>query len=327
MARATRTGAHTRHRVRTGDGWPIVLHAYGSPDDRRPPVLLCHGACSNHAIYDLGDGFGLAPFLARDGRRVFCVDLRGRDDSAPRGAGARARSLVLRGWTIDDLLEHDLPAAIDFVLARTGAPQLDYVGHSMGGLLILAYLCATADARVRRVVSVGSSDFGTMEEARTDASVRQLDLSKVLAPVFMTLPMVPVGPFARALSRVHGAIPASAPNPGWNAANVEPSMLGRYLREGLVSVSSRKFRVFRGLPAPDALARYRHPTFWIAGPEDKLIEPRVVKRCHNRAGCTEKRYQLFARSTGFRADYGHSDLLIGRYAEAEVFPQIAAWLT
>lgn len=325
MAKASRsdTHAHSRHRVPTGDGWPITLHAYGDPHDTRVPVLLCHGACSNHRIYDLGGGFGLAPYLSRDGRRVFCVDPRGRGESFPSD---RAKALLVRGWTMDDLLVHDLPAAIAHVLRTTGAEQLDYVGHSMGGLLILAHLAATGDERVRRVVSVGSSDFGSMEEARTDPSVRQVDLSKVLAPAFLTLPIVPVGPFARGLSRVQSLVPEGLPNPGWNAANVEPVHMARYLREGLVSVSSRKFRVFRGLPSPDALARYRHPTFWLAGKKDGLIEPRVVKRCHDRAASSEKRYQLFARSTGYRADYGHSDLLIGRHAPIEIFPEIEDFL-
>lgn len=325
MARAPRpdTHAHSRHRVPTGDGWPITLHEYGDRGDPRVPVLLCHGSCSNHRIYDLGGGFGLAPHLSRDGRRVFCVDLRGRGDSFP---SERTKALVLRGWTMDDLLLHDLPAAIAYVLGATGAEQLDYVGHSMGGLLILAHLSATGDARVRRVVSVGSSDFGSMEEARTDPSVRQVDLSKVLAPAFLTLPIVPVGPFARGLSRVQGLVPDALPNPGWNTANVEPEHMARYLREGLVSVSSRKFRVFRGLPERDALSRYHHPTFWLAGKKDGLIEPRVVKRCHDRAASREKRYQLYARSAGYRADYGHSDLLIGRYAPLEVFPEIEGFL-
>lgn len=41
-------------------------------------ALLIHGAISNSTIYFSNKGQGLAPYLARAGFNVFCVDLRGR---------------------------------------------------------------------------------------------------------------------------------------------------------------------------------------------------------------------------------------------------------
>jgi len=312
--------------VQTRDGWPITLYEYGSPEDTRPPVLLCHGAFSNHNIYDLGHGFGLAPHLSRDGRRVFALDLRGRGRSVPTNPLLRARVVLGRGWTVDDILDKDLPAAIGFVTRRTKSTRVDWVGHSMGGILIVAYLAATHDARVRRVVSVGSADFTTMEEARDDSQVRQMDLGVVLAPLFHTLPLVPAGSIARTMGLLAVRVAPRQAYPAWNGQNVEPSVLRRYLRTGLVDVSSRKLRRFRHISPPDTLAHYRHPTFWLAGPMDGLIAPEVTRRCFERAGAVEKRFQLYARATGYRADYGHSDLLIGRHVEEEVFPDIAAWI-
>jgi len=289
-------------------------------------VLLCHGAFSNHAIYDLGGGFGLAPYLSRDGRRVFCVDLRGRGASMPRGRVARLRALIARGWTLDDLLLRDLPAAIAFVARHTGAPRIDYVGHSMGGLLITAHLGATGDARVRRVVSVGSADFTTMDEARSDPGARQLDLSRLLEPVFRTLPVIPAGPLTSAVASLPFGLAGRLPNAGYNAANVEPRILRRYLHRGIVSGSSRKMLSFESLPTPESLARYRHPPLGIVGAADRLVEPEVSRRCFERVGSEEKELRLFSRASGHRADYGHVDLLIGRYAEVEVFPSIASWI-
>lgn len=316
-----------RHRVPTADGWPITLHEYGDPEDPRPPVLLCHGAFSNHFIYDLGRGFGLAPYLARDGRRVFCVDLRGRGSSVPRGPLRRLHAVLVRGWTIDDLLLRDLPAAIGFVLRHTGAAQLDYVGHSMGGLLIMAHLARTGDPRVRRVVSVGSADFRTMEEARLDPGTRQVDLAKVLAPVFLTLPVVPVGALTSGIARLPFAMARATGQPGWNPSNVDRRVVRRYMHHGLVTASSRKLRVFENLPEPGSLARYRHPTLFVVGAKDGLVAPEVTRRCFERIGSEEKKLLLYSRANGHRADYGHADLLIGRHVEAEIFPDIAAWLT
>ncbi len=318
--------AHARHRVPTRDGWPITLYEYGASADPRPPVLLCHGAFSNHRVYDLGGGFGLAPYLARDGRRVFLVDLRGRGSSAPSDRWLRTRVLVANGWTVDDLLDKDIPAAIEFLCRHTGRSQIDYVGHSMGGMLIAAYLSTHEDPRVRRVVSVGSADFTTMAEARGDRSLRQLDLGVLLAPIFHTMPVIPVGPALRAFGTVMPKALEPTSNAAWNGANVDPAVLRRYLRTGLVTVSSRKLRSFRYLGPTEQLASYRHPTLWLAGPKDVLVAPEVTRRCYERAGSAEKRFRLFAKSTGSRADYGHVDLLIGRYVEQEVFPEIAAWL-
>jgi len=244
----------------------------------------------------------------------------------PKGRLARLRALVVRGWTIDDLLLRDLPAAIAFVLARTGAPQLDYVGHSMGGLLVMAHLAETGDPRVRRVVSVGSADFTTMEEARTDPAARQVDVAALLEPLFTALPVLPVGLLTSAAAHLPFDRARALPNPGYNAANVESRVLRRYLHRGLVSVSSRKMRTFENLPAPGSLARYRHPTLWIVGVKDALVVPEVSRRCFERVGSEEKELLTFSRARGHRADYGHCDLLIGRHAEEEVFPSIASWI-
>lgn len=320
-----RTLASATYRVRTPDGAAITLHAYGDASDTRPPVLLCHGAFSNHVIYDLGRGVGLAPSLAADGRRVFTVDLRGRERSVVGGRRARARAL-LRGWTMDDLLTHDLPTAFDAVLQLTGARALDFVGHSMGGMLIVAHLSAQPDPRVRRVVSVGSADFGSMEAARTTPSLRQLDLAVLLRPVTMLSPVIPMQPSSRWLAPALARLPSALPNPALETGNVEPEVLAHYYANGLVSVPSRKLAQFARLPAGDALAHYTTPTLFCAGAVDLLVSPAVARRAYEGIASPTKRLVLFGRAHGHRADYGHSDLLIGRHAAAEVFPEIAAFL-
>ena len=55
-----------------------------------------------------------------------------------------------------------LAAKVDAVLAATGAPQLVLVGHSMGGLVIRAYLRKYGGARVRRAITIGSPHRGSV---------------------------------------------------------------------------------------------------------------------------------------------------------------------
>lgn len=325
-----------RHRVATGDGWHIVLYEY-SPrqvaDASLPPIVLCHGAFSRFHIYDWGGGEGLAPYLAGLGRRVFAVELRGRGDSRARSPRGRKRQLQ-RGWTIDDLLTHDVPATLDFVTRHTGAGRVDWVGHSMGGMLMLAHLSQAEDPRVRRVVTVGSADFrflgendkaGSHEPRRGER--RRVDLAQLMSPITRRLSVIPARPFMRGLAVAAPLVPAKYKATAYHAPNVERGVERRYLWHGFTSVSSRKFREFVRLPDPEGLSRYRHPTLFIAGERDLLVPPRLVKRTFDGVASADKRYLLFSEAEGHSADYGHGDLLIGKQAPEEVFPPIAEFLS
>ena len=41
---------------------------------------------------------------------------------------------------MDDLIEHDLPALIDYVKNATGKPSLGYIGHSQGSYMMFNLL-------------------------------------------------------------------------------------------------------------------------------------------------------------------------------------------
>jgi pimeloyl-ACP methyl ester carboxylesterase len=77
-------------------------------------------------------------------------------------------------------LSADLGALIETVRARSGAPQVDVVGHSLGGL-VGRYLVEHGDARhVRRLVSLGSPWYGDRFPHRELALFAEGD---VLVPV------------------------------------------------------------------------------------------------------------------------------------------------
>ncbi len=62
--------------------------------------------------------------------------------------------------TVKDQAER-LARIVDEVIGATGAPRLDLVGHSMGGLVIRRYLAGAGGERVRRVVTLGSPHRGS----------------------------------------------------------------------------------------------------------------------------------------------------------------------
>ncbi len=148
----------------TADGWRLAVHHYRPEGEAMGlPVILCHGLSSNRHTFDLPGGPSLARFLWGRGRDVWTVELRGS------GMSDRPRlcySDFPYDWEFEEHLREDVPAVIDFVLDRTGAPKVHWVGHSMGGMLILAHVSGKPDAAVASAVtSVRPSIFQACEES------------------------------------------------------------------------------------------------------------------------------------------------------------------
>ena len=103
----------------------------------RPPLLLIHGYQCNRGFW-----FWLRSRLEAAGWTVATHNLEpvwaGIDDYAP-GIARR----------------------IDEVLAATGAARVILVGHSMGGLVLRAYLRRCGGSKVARIVTLGSPHQGT----------------------------------------------------------------------------------------------------------------------------------------------------------------------
>lgn len=107
---------------------------HGPADGR--VVLLQHGFVNNGAVW-----FFTARALEANGFRVFAID---------------QPTFV----SIETMADH-LAARVDAVLAVTGATQLTLVAHSMGGLIARAYLRRYGNARIERLVTMGSPHHGT----------------------------------------------------------------------------------------------------------------------------------------------------------------------
>ncbi|MCL5967318.1 MAG: alpha/beta fold hydrolase [Firmicutes bacterium] len=99
-------------RVLEKDGCP--LHYWSGGDPQNPPVVLLHGAGTDHKSFS-----AQLPALGRD-YRILAWDARGHGLSRPIGAGFSF-----------DLLTDDLLAVMD----REEVASATFIGHSMGGNL------------------------------------------------------------------------------------------------------------------------------------------------------------------------------------------------
>ena len=61
-----------------------------------------------------------------------------------------------RDWTVDDLVHYDVPAILDYVEGESGHDRVNWVGHSLGGMLIFPYLeLAPHPERIANFVGMG----------------------------------------------------------------------------------------------------------------------------------------------------------------------------
>ncbi len=110
------------------------------PDSTTPvrvPVVLVHGYLCNHRVWD-----AIAQRLLAAGHPVLAVNLEPLFTSIDRYA---------------PLIEQ----AVETLRRHTGASQVALVGHSMGGLVIRAWMRAHGHARVARVLTLGTPHAGT----------------------------------------------------------------------------------------------------------------------------------------------------------------------
>jgi pimeloyl-ACP methyl ester carboxylesterase len=199
---AASTDQDETYYFRTDDGWRLAVHRY-RPETPSPdglPTILCHGLGANRYVFDLPESPSLAKYLRARGRDVWVAELRGSGMSDRPGFFL---SDVPYSWTFDDHLSHDVPAIINHVMNRTGAQSVHWVGHSMGGMLICAYLSEQQTPRIRSAVTLGSpSDFSgtSMKALRILSRIR----------LFLKLFPVPPMPFNGRL-----VLPVANRVPGW----------------------------------------------------------------------------------------------------------------
>ncbi len=94
--------------------------------EREPPVMLIHGySASGNTYAHPALRPGLAADLVRHGRDVWVLDLR----SSTGFATAK------QPWTFEQIALTDIPAAVEQVVACSGAGQIDVVAHCMGAVM------------------------------------------------------------------------------------------------------------------------------------------------------------------------------------------------
>ena len=305
----------------TDDGLRLALHRYRPRGARRRhAVICCHGLAANRLAFDVDPDVSLARHLASRGFEVFLMELRGH--------GVSQRPVW--GWTFDDYVARDLPAAIDAVRDHGACERVHWIGHSMGGLLGYAHLSRGGSDDLCSAVTVGSSlDYSDGTGFRRLVPLR---------PLLRRIPAVPVHLVARLSGGLVGHI--TTPYERFNvwSTNCEPRHWRLICRQGFHPVSSRVMDQLAtalepgGLRTAEGRERYGEglaeattPVLALAGSRDAQCPPGAVERTAASLRSTS-RVAVFGRDHGHADEYGHFDLLVGRHARREVFPLVEEWL-
>lgn len=314
--------------VHSPDGWRLALHHYRSRGPARGlPIVLCHGLSSNRHIFDLPGVVSLAAWLADRGRDVWVPELRGSGASDSPGI---ARSDVPYSWEFDDHLEKDVPTVIQGVLEQTGAPSLHWVGHSMGGMLVLAHLATSDSNAIASALALGSpTDFSKMKTRAVGTLMAAKPLLK-LTP-FMPLPL---------LGRLFLPLFNGRAMGFFNADNTDPETSRKTVAlasEAVTSstlwlnfgrfVETKRFAPEKGALYMENLPASRIPVMAIAGAKDAIAPPKSVTWLSEVPGhAGERKGLVLGKASGCAQDYGHVDLLIGRRVTEEVYPIVLQWI-
>lgn len=331
LARVTIAG-EVAHPV-TRDGWPLTVeHFPPAPGTaaRRRPVVLCHGVLANRRFFEVEGDASLPAVLARDGFDVWLVDMRGRPDAGAPGWYFGRRTF---DYDLDAFVREDMDAMLGYVVARTGARDVAWVGHSLGGMIAYARLGAMGEPRIGALVTVGSPGFFA------PASHHLLRFYE-LSPALALLPALPADSLAWLEATVGVALsPQMLSDTIFQNDNI-PRETYRLLEQvGVNDAAKPELRQFlrsvrRGefvsadgsVSYTQALSAIQTPALVIVGRADELADPLVGRGVYERLGSRDKELVVAGKAEGFSTDFGHVDLLVGPAARREIFPRIVRWL-
>jgi len=320
------------HRVETHDGAHVALHRYLPQGPRRGnPVILCHGIACNRFFWDISPERSFAKALAAVGRDVWVIEMRGHGQSHRVDPLKPWQALSVR-WDFDHYVQGDLPAAIAYVRKTAGTKKVDWIGHSMGGMVMYAYLGTTPGEDVGNVVTLGSPTF-------LDNRFWAWRLATAISLPMQMVPHWPIRVGAWAASGVVLALHPILPLPIYASKNMSARDAARLFHNvlddisggevalGLQFIRNKGFLSRDGkVSYADAMREIRHPFLVAAGAKDYLVMPRDVRAAFERLGTKDKQLVVFSKKNGHSHDYGHADLVLGRNVRTEVLPVVMKWL-
>lgn len=326
----------------TKDGWRLGIRRIGPevPEPNKLPVILCHGLGLNGTFWTITDDHLPAQLAAR-GYQVFIFDFRGSGESTRLGWVGRVNDRLRESflhevgetrWTVDDLVRYDVPAVLDYVQRTTGHERVNWVGHSLGGMLLFPYLELSQEPdRIANFVGMGSTII--------QATVPQRDMLRANRGLRLLGHMVSTGRMGRPLMYFRFPGLERIDQFYYTSDNVDKRTISRFYGYTLEDPGPSALKQFdpylqrghflsadRTVDYSALLGRVQTPTLLVAGEADSMSDMPSTELTFQAMGSRDKTLLRFGKRDGHVADYGHCDLVWSRYAPQEIFPPLIDWL-
>ena len=310
--------------ITTKDGWKLPVFVYPG-NKNKPAILYLHGLGANHNNFNGYKGFSFAELFSKEGYGGYSIDFRGHGQSY----SVSDKKTV----STDDMIYYDLPALIDFVKKR-GVKKYFLLGHSMGGMVSLEYAALNNDPALLGIVPIaGPVTFTVGTIGRIG---KLINLTKFIRPfgnkVYNRIPAYFLKPFIGYLM----GLPEL--NFLGNPENMDPKQLSILLTRAVsdmplsivpqfkAAMKRGSYNFKNGMSYFKPIKNIRIPVLMIAGSVDNLVDPYSVIKEYDRISSKDKTLIIAGQANGFRENYGHIDLVVGKYALKEIYPIVKKWI-
>lgn len=311
------------HTVVTRDMWELQVYRYRRGRTSGEPVLLLHGMGANHHNFTEPEGACLVDELMGRGYDCWAVDTRLCRSAKP------AFERVRQAATIDDILLYDVPAVIRYIRKNTSYGRVHWVGHSLGGMLLYAYLLHWGPAFVASGTTLGSP-IG-FDGTKLKINLSHLDYlpkhSEKLANVFRA--MIPVLFYTKMNSAL---FPMNARN---LHANLGPANLFHIIEDPIhgamkqlaVWAQQKTWTMLEGgLDVKAGLNALNLPLLTIFAARDPFVPVAQAKAFFEALPNADKQMILLSKEAGCANDYDHCDMAFGVDGPRMVYGPIAKWI-
>ena len=308
------------------------------------PVLCIPGLAETRFVMDQALGNSFVDYLALNGFDVYMAELRGH-----------GKSLHLKeryNWNVQTFLDFDVPAILHAVQEESGQRQLLWVGHSMGGMLLLAYLISAGLNKDKNLYDTSILKAGiTVGSPVVFDQPSLIALAMLYKSTFLSrLPYIPTDFLSNFLSIMRFALESPLTFHFWNWKNMEQNNKILYLKDGIDNIAQGVMRDFMeyvlvgDFCSSDGKINYREnlflintPLLVIGGSVDAMASEKSQTALYENISSADKELRIFG-THGYikregqvipmkdRTDYGHVDLTLGLRSKDDVWPYMLNWL-
>lgn len=298
-----------------------LYHRPNPKQSHARPVILCHGLGANRYNLDF-PGHSLADHLREAGFDVWVAELRGA------GPKPKPRIFGRPDWRFDfdDLVAQDVPALIARVKEETKAPDVLWCGHSMGGMLMYAYLSQGGSGVAAAFAIASPAALGALPDGKRLARLafRLKALPYLPQPLLVAL-CLPFGtgrflPFFLRSLIMPGTVQALRSRQLMSTL-FSPLPLSLVLQFAMWLDTDTFTNRDKSRDYLADLALVRVPFALISGAGDRLAPPASIAEVHRRLGSDDKPYHALSRANAHH-DYGHGDIVFADSAKEDVFDRV-----